>query len=105
MLNLNRRTFVQLSSGAALGVAANRVFALADAPAISNHAGLLRVKGSNYSWEYSQSDEHSSCGTRKISSLSAEGCSRRSSWLRPASPRSGNARREDLLHFALRRVA
>jgi hypothetical protein len=57
MLNLNRRTFVQLSSGAALGVAANRVFALADAPAISNHAGLLRVKGSNYSWEYSQSDD------------------------------------------------
>ena len=57
MLNLNRRTFVQLSSGAALGVAASRVFGLADAPAISNQAGLLRVKGSNYSWEYSQSDD------------------------------------------------
>jgi hypothetical protein len=57
MLSFNRRTFVQLSTGAALGAASSRVFGLADAPSISNQAGLLRVTGSNYTWEYSQSDD------------------------------------------------
>jgi hypothetical protein len=57
MPGLNRRTFVQLSSGAALGAAASRVFGLTDAPPISNQAGLVRVRGSNYTWEYSQTDD------------------------------------------------
>ena len=57
MLNLNRRTFVQLSSGAVLGAASGRVFGLTDAPSISNQAGQLRVTGSNYTWEYSQNDD------------------------------------------------
>jgi hypothetical protein len=57
MLSFNRRTFVQFSTGAALGAASSRVFGLADAPSISNQAGLLRVTGSNYTWEYSQSDD------------------------------------------------
>jgi hypothetical protein len=57
MLSLNRRTFVQLSSGAALGAASSRVFGLGDAPSISSQSGTARVTGSNYSWEYSQSDD------------------------------------------------
>ena len=57
MLSLNRRTFVQLSSGAALGTASSRVFGLGDAPSISSQPGIARVTGSNYSWEYSQNDD------------------------------------------------
>jgi hypothetical protein len=57
MFRLNRRSFVQLSTGAALGAAASRVFGLADLPAISNQGGKLEVTGPNYTWEYSQSDD------------------------------------------------
>ena len=57
MLNLNRRTFVQLSSGAALGAASSRVFGLADAPSLSIQPGVARVTGPNYSWEYAQKDD------------------------------------------------
>ncbi len=57
MLSLNRRTFVKLSSGAAVGAASSRVFGITDAPSISNEAGLLRVTGSNYTWEYAQNDD------------------------------------------------
>ena len=57
MLTLNRRTFVQLSSGAALGAASSRVVALGDAPSISSQPGTARVTGSNYSWEYSLNDD------------------------------------------------
>ncbi|MGC2399525.1 MAG: hypothetical protein WA510_07075 [Acidobacteriaceae bacterium] len=57
MLSLNRRTFVQLSTGAVLGAASSRVFGFTDAPSISNHAGLIHVTGPNYTWEYSQSDD------------------------------------------------
>jgi hypothetical protein len=48
---------LQLSSGAALGAASSRVFGLGDAPSISGQPGTVRVTGSNYSWEYSQSDD------------------------------------------------
>jgi len=54
MLSINRRAFVQLSSGAALGVASNRIFGLTDTPSISNKDSQLRVTGSNYTWEYLQ---------------------------------------------------
>jgi len=57
MLNLNRRTFVQLSSGAAFGAASSRVFGLGDAPSISSQPGTARVTGPNFSWEYSQNDD------------------------------------------------
>src|ERR1035438_2470717 len=57
MLSLNRRTFVQLSSGAALGAASNRILGLTDAPSISSQSGIVRVTGSNYTWEYSQNDD------------------------------------------------
>jgi hypothetical protein len=57
MLSLNRRTFVQLSSGAALGAASSRIFGFTDAPSISNQSGIVRVTGSNYNWEYSQNDD------------------------------------------------
>ena len=57
MLSLNRRTFVQLSSGAALGAASRRMLGLSDAPSVSIQPGVLRVTGSNYSWEYAQKDD------------------------------------------------
>jgi hypothetical protein len=57
MLSLNRRTFVQLSSGAVLGAASSRIFGLTDVPSISSHSGVVRVTGSNYTWEYSQNDD------------------------------------------------
>jgi hypothetical protein len=57
MLSLNRRTFVQLSSGAALGAASSRIFGFTDAPSISHESGIVRVTGSNYNWEYSQNDD------------------------------------------------
>ena len=57
MLTLNRRTFVQLSCGAALGAASRQVSGLVDAPSIFTQPGAVRVTGSNYSWEYSQKDD------------------------------------------------
>jgi hypothetical protein len=57
MLSLNRRTFVQLSSGAVLGAASSRVFSFSDMPSISSQVGAVRVTGTNYAWEYSQSDD------------------------------------------------
>ncbi|HEY1902742.1 MAG TPA: TIM-barrel domain-containing protein [Terracidiphilus sp.] len=57
MPTLNRRTFVQLSSGAALGAASSRAFGFSHAPSLSSQDGVVRVTDSNYSWEYSQSDD------------------------------------------------
>jgi hypothetical protein len=57
MLSLNRRTFVQLSSGAALGAVSSRIFGLTGVPSISNQSGVVRVTGSNYTWEYSQNED------------------------------------------------
>jgi hypothetical protein len=57
MLSLNRRTFMQLSYGAALGAASSRVFGITDAPAISSQSGIVRVTGSSYIWEYSQNED------------------------------------------------
>jgi len=55
MTSLTRRTFVQLSSGAALAAASNRL--LAAAPVITGSEGAVLVKGANYSWEYTQADD------------------------------------------------
>lgn len=57
MLDLNRRTFMQLSSGAVLGAASSRVLSLSGTPAISNQSGTIRVTGSNFIWEYTQQDD------------------------------------------------
>jgi hypothetical protein len=57
MVTLDRRSFVQLSTGAVLGAASRRVFGLSGVPSISIEAGLVRVKSSNFAWEYSQSDD------------------------------------------------
>ena len=57
MLDLNRRTFMQLSSGAVLGAASSRVLSLSGTPAISNQSGTIRVTGANFIWEYTQQDD------------------------------------------------
>jgi hypothetical protein len=54
---LNRRTFVQLSSGALLTAASRRLLGSTEAPSVSTQDGFVRVKGSNYSWEYSKADD------------------------------------------------
>ena len=57
MLDLNRRTFMQFSSGAVLGAASSHVLSLTEKPVISNQSGTIRVTGSNFSWEYNQQDD------------------------------------------------
>lgn len=56
MRTLSGRTFVQLSSRAALSDALSQVFGFTDAPSISNQPWLLRVMGSNHSWENFRND-------------------------------------------------
>ena len=53
----NRRKFVQLSTGALLTAANSSLLGYIVAPSISSPDGFVRVKGSNYSWEYSQADD------------------------------------------------
>jgi hypothetical protein len=54
---LNRRTFVQLSTGAMLTAASRNLLGNVAAPEISNKDGFIRVKGQNYSWEYAEADD------------------------------------------------
>ena len=49
----NRRTFLHLTSGALLTAAARA----SAAPSISENAGIVRVQGSNYLWQYTQNDD------------------------------------------------
>jgi hypothetical protein len=53
---LNRRTFVQLSTGALLTTASSKL-AAQRLPSISSDAGKLRVRGATYAWEYKQADD------------------------------------------------
>ena len=57
MSAFNRRTFVQLSTGALLTAASNKLLAVTQAPSVTSSDGLVSVKGPNYSWEYSQADD------------------------------------------------
>ncbi len=57
MSPLNRRAFVQLSTGAVLTSAAAKLVAKSVAPSITNDAGKIRVKGAAYAWEYKQADD------------------------------------------------
>jgi hypothetical protein len=54
---LNRRTFLQLSTGALLTSAASALPGQDGMPAITNEGGKIRVKGSTYSWEYKLADD------------------------------------------------
>ncbi len=58
MRSLNRRNFVQLGAGALLTSASSSLVAQSIQPLISNEAGILRVKGTNYTWEYKQADDY-----------------------------------------------
>jgi len=51
---VDRRAFIQLSTGAALAVSSRPLLADAQSPQITSHDGLVRVTGTNYTWEYSQ---------------------------------------------------
>ena len=53
----NRRKFVQLSTGALLTAANPNLLGIGQAPSISAPDGFVRVRGTNYSWEYSQADD------------------------------------------------
>ena len=53
----NRRKFVQLSTGVLLTAANRSLLGNIEAPSISSPDGFVRVKGPNYSWEYSQADD------------------------------------------------
>ncbi len=57
MSPINRRTFVQLSTGALFAKASSNAMAQITAPAITREAGKIRVKGTTYAWEYKQSDD------------------------------------------------
>jgi hypothetical protein len=54
---LNRRAFLQLSSGALLTSAASGLVAQSTAPSIANEAGKLRIDGATYAWEYKLADD------------------------------------------------
>jgi hypothetical protein len=54
---LNRRTFVQLSAGAAISAASKTLLSDVAAPIISSADGRIRVHGPNYSWEYAQAND------------------------------------------------
>lgn len=54
MVKLSRRTFVQYSSGAALGAASDSLFGLSPTPSISKQSGTVRITDAKYTWEYSR---------------------------------------------------
>lgn len=57
MSPLNRRTFVQLSTGALLAAASSNLRSQSEPPQISHQDGSIKVQGPHYSWEYSQADD------------------------------------------------
>ena len=57
MTTLNRRTFVQLSTGAMLAAASSRLPGQSRPATISSTDGSVTVKSPNYSWDYSQADD------------------------------------------------
>ena len=54
---LNRRMFLQLSTGAMLSAASHSLPGAVAAPTISSADGVVRVMGPNYSWEYAAADD------------------------------------------------
>ncbi len=54
MNKVDRRAFIQLSTGAALTAGAFPLRADLSSPQISSQNGFVRVSGRNYTWEYSQ---------------------------------------------------
>ena len=57
MSSLNRRTFLQFSTGAMLTAASNKLFGDASSPAVSQRDGRIQVQGQNYFWEYREADD------------------------------------------------
>lgn len=57
MNTFDRRTFVQLSTGALLSAASSKLLGSGQAPTIIDLDGQITVKGTNYSWEYSQASD------------------------------------------------
>jgi hypothetical protein len=54
---MNRRTFVQISTGALLTAASSRLVADSAIPSITRTDDGVEVKAPNYSWRYTQSDD------------------------------------------------
>ena len=61
MHRLNRRTFVQLSTGALLTTASGQLLpsqvVSAGTPSVTSKDGLIRVQGPNYLWQYAPTDD------------------------------------------------
>jgi hypothetical protein len=57
MITIDRRAFLQLSTGALLTTASTKLSGDAGKPPISIQNGLVRVKAANYLWEYSRADD------------------------------------------------
>ncbi len=54
MNKVDRRAFLQLSTGAVLTAGTTNLVAGVQAPRITSQNGLIRIIGANYTWEYSQ---------------------------------------------------
>ena len=57
MTRFDRRTFVQLSTGALLSTAASHLLADSATPAIASRNGVFTVDAPNYRWQYAQADD------------------------------------------------
>src|SRR6185437_2991561 len=53
----DRRTFVQLSTGALLTAASRNLLGQSGTPRIAGQDGVIKVQSPNYSWEYLQADD------------------------------------------------
>jgi hypothetical protein len=54
---VDRRAFIQLSTGAVLAASSSPLLAEAQSPRIASQNGLVRVTGPNYTWEYYQPED------------------------------------------------
>lgn len=57
MSSLNRRTFVQLSTGALLTAASSNLRGQSEVPRILSQDDTVKIHSSNYSWEYLQAED------------------------------------------------
>jgi hypothetical protein len=54
---LNRRNFLQISTGALAAATSTKLMAQVQTPKIASQAGKVRVNGAAYAWEYTQADD------------------------------------------------
>jgi hypothetical protein len=57
MSTLNRRNFLQISTGALAAASSTKLLAQVQVPKVANQDGKVRVSGAAYAWEYTQADD------------------------------------------------